>query len=246
MEPTLQGKVTLVTGAAGVIGRATTQAFRREGATVVGVDIRADPGGCDLYVEADLTDDDAVRAVFARVDSAYGHLDVLFSNAGVALPGDGSVVETRTELWERTLRVNLTSMFLAAKYAVPLILRGGGGAIVNTASLLGTMGSAEQGVAYAASKGAVLALTTETAVGFAKQGLRVNCVSPGPVETPLFTDGVDQAARARRLVHAPTGRFSLAEEVAEAVVFLASDRASHINGMNLRVDGGMAVAYVTP
>jgi NAD(P)-dependent dehydrogenase (short-subunit alcohol dehydrogenase family) len=126
------------------------------------------------------------------------------------------------------------------------MIKGGGGAIVNTASLLGSVGSAEQGVAYAASKGAVLALTRETAVGYAKSGIRVNSVSPGPVETPLFTDLVDYAGRSRRLVHAPTGRFTYAEEIAEVASFLASSRASHVNGTDLKVDGGMAIAYLTP
>ncbi len=240
----LHDRIALITGVNGVIGRATAAAFRAEGATVVGLDVREGDAEVDCFLPADVTDSDQLRAAARELDERFGRLDVLFNNAGVALAGDGSVVSTPVDVWERTLRVNLTSMFLVQKHLLPLILRSGG-AVVNTASLLGSVGSAEQGVAYAASKAAVLALTRETAVGFATHGLRVNAVSPGPVETPLFTDLVDDDGRQRRLVHAPTGRFTQAEEVAQAAVFLASDRASHINGVNLPVDGGMAVAYLT-
>lgn len=241
----LAGKVAVITGAAGRIGRATTAAFHREGATVVGFDIRDEPTDCDRFVVVDLSDEGEVAAAFAEVDAAYGRLDILFSNAGVALAEDDNVLRTNLDVWHRTIAANLTSMFLVNKHGIPLILRGGG-AVVNTASLLGTMGSAVPGIAYTATKGAVLALTADVAVEFARKGLRANSVSPGPVETPLFTDGLDDAGRQRRLVHVPTGRFTEAEEIAEAVVFLASDRASHITGIDLKVDGGMSNAYVTP
>jgi NAD(P)-dependent dehydrogenase (short-subunit alcohol dehydrogenase family) len=242
----LQGKIAVITGASGVIGRAATAVFQREGATVVGIDVKDSGTECEHFVQADLTVAEQVRETFADVQGRFGGLDALFSNAGVALENDGSVVSTPTSVWDDTLRINVRSMFLVNKHGVELMLRNGGGSIVNTASLLGSVGSADQGVAYAASKGAVLALTRETAVGYAKRGIRVNSVSPGPVETPLFTDLVDDAGRSRRLVHAPTGRFTYAEEIAEVVAFLVSDRASHVNGINVNVDGGMSVAYVTP
>lgn len=241
----LENKVAVITGAAGRIGRATTAAFQREGATVVGLDVREQPTECELFIRAELSDEGEVMAAFAEVDARFGRLDVLFSNAGVALPDDDNVLRTDLDVWHRTIAANLTSMFLVNKHGIPLLLRGGG-ALVNTASLLGTMGSAVPGIAYTATKGAVLALTADVAVEFARKGLRANSISPGPVETPLFTTGLDDAGRQRRLVHVPTGRFTEAEEIAEAVVFLASDRASHINGIDLKIDGGMSIAYVTP
>lgn len=243
---TLDGKIAVITGAAGKIGRATTATFRREGATVVGFDIREEPTDCDHFVRVELSDEAQVAAAFAEVDERYGRIDVLFSNAGVALLEDDNVLRTSMDTWQRTIAANLTSMFLVNKHGIPLILRDGGGALVNTASLLGSMGSAVPGISYTATKGAVLALTADVAVEFARQGLRANSISPGPVETPLFTDGLDEAGRQRRLVHVPTGRFTEAEEIAEAVAFLASDRASHINGIDLKIDGGMSIAYVTP
>lgn len=241
----LENKVAVITGAAGRIGRATTAAFIREGATVVGLDIREQQTDCELLLPVDLSDEEQVAGAFAQIEERYGRLDVLFSNAGVALPDDDNVLRTSIDAWHRTIAANLTSMFLVNKHGIPLLLRGGG-ALVNTASLLGTMGSAVPGIAYTATKGAVLALTADVAVEFARKGLRANSISPGPVETPLFTSGLDEAGRRRRLVHVPTGRFTEAEEIAEAVVFLASDRASHINGIDLKIDGGMSVAYVTP
>ncbi|UOQ56843.1 SDR family oxidoreductase [Leucobacter allii] len=242
----LDGKIAVITGAGGRIGRATTAAFHREGATVIGMDIDAGPTACDRFVAIDLADEPAVATAFETIGAEFGGIDVLFSNAGVALAEDANVLDTGLAVWERTLRSNLTSMFLANKHGIPQILARGGGAVVNTASLLGSMGSAIPGISYSASKGAVIALTADIAVEFARRGLRANSISPGPVETPLFTDHADDAGRRRRLVHVPTGRFTRAEEVAESVVFLASDRASHITGVDLKIDGGMAIAYVTP
>lgn len=241
----LANKTAVITGAAGRIGRATTAAFQREGATVIGLDIREAETACDRFLTVDLSNEDQVVAAFARIDEEFDTLDILFSNAGVALPEDDNVLRTSLDAWHRTVAANLTSMFLVNKHGIPLLLRGGG-ALVNTASLLGTMGSAVPGIAYTATKGAVLALTADVAVEFARKGLRANSISPGPVETPLFTDGLDEAGRRRRLVHVPTGRFTEAEEIAESVVFLASDRASHITGIDLKIDGGMSNAYVTP
>ncbi|CAG7608676.1 SDR family oxidoreductase [Leucobacter soli] len=242
----LEDKVAVITGAAGMIGRATTAAFHREGAVVVGLDVREQATDCEVFLTADLSDEAQVARAFAQIDDRFGRLDVLFSNAGVALPDDDNVLRTGIDVWQRTIAANLTSMFLVNKHGIPLMLRGGGGSLINTASLLGSMGSAVPGIAYTATKGAVLALTADVAVEFARKGLRANTISPGPVETPLFTTGLDEAGRQRRLVHVPTGRFTEAAEIAESVVFLASDRASHINGIDLKIDGGMSVAYVTP
>ncbi len=242
----LENKVAVITGAAGRIGRATLEVFHREGATVVGFDIREEETSCDMFVAVDLSIEAQVIDAFKQVEARFGRLDVLFSNAGVALSTDDNVLRTSLETWHSTIAANLTSMFLVNKHGIPSMLRTGGGSLVNTASLLGTMGSAVPGIAYTATKGAVLALTADVAVEFARQGLRANSISPGPVETPLFTDGLDEAGRQRRLVHVPTGRFTEPEEIAEAVAFLSSDRASHINGIDLKIDGGMSIAYVTP
>ncbi|MBK0417462.1 SDR family oxidoreductase [Leucobacter sp. CSA1] len=241
----LENKIAVVTGAAGLIGRATAEALRREGAVVVGMDRRDAPHACDRFIVAELSDEEAVAAAFARVDAEFGRLDVLCSNAGIAPAEDGSVISTDLSAWEMTVRANLTSMFLVNKHGIPLMLRGGGGSLVNTASMLGSLGSAVPGIAYSATKGGVLALTADIAVEFAKQGLRANTVSPGPVETPLFTELVDEEGRRRRLDFVPTGRFTHAEEVAEAIVFLASDRSSHVNGLDLKIDGGASISFVT-
>lgn len=238
-------KIAVVTGAAGQIGGATVAALRREDATVIGLDRRSPTAECDDFYVVDLSDQDAVRDAFEQIATKYGSIDVLASNAGVALADDGNVIDTELATWEATLRANLTSMFLVNKYALPLLLKRGG-SIVNTASLLGSLGSAIPGIAYSASKGAVLSITADIAVEFARQGIRANCVSPGPVETPLFTDNVDEEGRNRRLHYIPTGRFTQPAEVAETIVFLASDRASHITGQDLKVDGGAAASYIPP
>ncbi|MEV0392243.1 SDR family oxidoreductase [Polymorphospora rubra] len=241
----LSDKVAVITGAAGAIGREALAVFRREGATVVGVDIHGD-ADADLFLTADLTDEAQVAGVYRRVADEFGRVDVLFNNAGIALPDDGSVLDTSVDVFERVLRVNLLSVFLCCKHGIPHLLAGGGGAVVNTASLVASMGSAVSQIAYTASKGAVLSLSREIAVEFARRGIRVNAISPGPVETPLLATLFSPEQKERRLVHVPPGRFAQPHEIAEAAAFLASDAASYVNGTEFRVDGGITAAYVTP
>lgn len=235
----------MVTGAAGVIGSHTMRVFRREGATVAGADLE-EPDGADLGIKADLTDPSAVEALYRTVRERFGKIDVLFNNAGIAVPDDRSVLETDLGAWNRVMQANVTSVFLCCKYGIPHLLDSGGGSVINTASLVARMGSAASQIAYTASKGAVLAMSREMGVEFARRGIRVNALSPGPVDTPLLRGLFDSDQAARRLVHVPMGRFARAEEVAEAVAFLASDAASYVNATEFLVDGGIAAAYVTP
>jgi NAD(P)-dependent dehydrogenase (short-subunit alcohol dehydrogenase family) len=241
---TLDGKVCVVTGAAGVIGRETVAVFTREGATVAGVDVTGEADAA-LFLTADLTDPVQVQAAYRAVAERFGRIDVLFNNAGIALPEDGSVLDTGLETWNRVIEANLTSVFLCCKYGIPHLLRGGGGSVINTASLVARMGSAVSQVAYTASKGGVLSLSRELGIEFAKQGVRVNALCPGPVETPLLRAMFGPEESARRLVHVPPGRFARAKEIAEAVAFLASDASSYINAAEFLVDGGISAAYVT-
>ncbi|BCJ65804.1 SDR family oxidoreductase [Polymorphospora rubra] len=241
----LSDKVAVITGAAGAIGREALAVFRREGATVVGVDIHGD-ADADLFLTADLTDEAQVAGVYRRVAAEFGRVDVLFNNAGIAVPDDGSVLDTSVDVFEHVLRANLLSVFLCCKHGIPHLLTAGGGAVVNTASLVASMGSAVSQIAYTASKGAVLSLSREIAVEFARRGIRVNAISPGPVETPLLATLFSPEQKERRLVHVPPGRFARPHEIAEAAAFLASDAASYVNGTEFRVDGGITAAYVTP
>jgi NAD(P)-dependent dehydrogenase (short-subunit alcohol dehydrogenase family) len=243
----LAGKVCVVTGAAGGIGSATVARFGEEGATVVGVDLgESSPG--DLALAADVTDEAAVRDLFARVRSEYGHVDVLFNNAGISPGDDGSVLDTSLEAWQRVQDVNLRSVFLCCKHGIPHLLESGGGSVINTASFVAVMGAATSQISYTASKGGVLALTRELGVEFARRGVRVNALCPGPVNTPLLRElyASDPEQAARRLVHLPMGRFAEALELANAVVFLASDESSYITASTFLVDGGLSGAYVTP
>lgn len=240
----LGGKVCVVTGAAGVIGSHTVRVFQREGATVAAVDLEK-PEGADLAIQADLTDPPSVERLYRSVREQFGRIDVLFNNAGIALPEDGSVLNTSLEAWDRVMRVNVMSVFLCCKYGIPHLLDGGHGSVVNTASLVARTGSAASQIAYTASKGAVLSMSREMGIEFAKRGVRVNALSPGPVDTPLLRSLFDPAQTARRLVHVPMGRFAKPEEVAEAVAFLASDAASYVNATEFLVDGGITAAYVT-
>ena len=240
----LDGKVCVVTGAAGVIGGETVNVLTREGAVVAGVDVQGTVDAA-LFLRADLTDADQVRSMYAAVAERFGRIDVLFNNAGIALPADGSVLDTELATWNRVIEVNLTSIFLCCKYGIPHLLRTGGGSVINTSSVVAKVGSAASQIAYTASKGGVLSLSRELGIEFAKRGVRVNALCPGPVDTPLLRALFDPKEEARRLVHIPSGRFARAREIAEAVGFLASDASSYINATDFVVDGGMTSAYVT-
>jgi NAD(P)-dependent dehydrogenase (short-subunit alcohol dehydrogenase family) len=243
----LDGKVCVITGAASGIGAATAQLFRSEGATVVGVDL-AEAEWADLALTADVTDAGAVEGVYARTREEYGSVDVLFNNAGISPDDDTSVLDTSLEAWQRVQDVNLKSVFLCCKYGIPHLLETGGGSVINTASFVAVMGAATSQISYTASKGGVLALSRELGVQFARQGVRVNALCPGPVNTPLLQElfAKDPEKAARRLVHLPMGRFAEPREIAQGVLFLASDDSSYVTASTFLVDGGLAGAYVTP
>jgi NAD(P)-dependent dehydrogenase (short-subunit alcohol dehydrogenase family) len=242
----LDGKIAVITGATGSIGRETVNVFKREGATVVAVDVREGETSADHFIQADLTNELAVANLYAEAYEKYGRLDVLFNNAGIAVNEDASVLDTELDVWNHVVNVNMTSVFLCCKYGIPYLQRSGGGSVINTASLVASIGSATSQIAYTASKGGVLALTRELGVEFARQGIRVNSISPGPVETPLLKTLFSPEESERRLVHVPYGRFAQAHEIAEAVAFLASDNASYVNAVDFKIDGGITAAYVTP
>jgi len=244
----------VITGAASGIGRASARRFAAEGARVCVVDL-ADEAGEQvaaevdgLYLHADVTDADAVAGAYARAAEQFGGIDVLFNNAGISPPDDVSVLDTSVEAWQRVQDVNLSSVFLCCKHGIPHLLARGGGSVVNTASFVAVMGAATSQISYTASKGGVLALSRELGVEFARRGVRVNALCPGPVNTPMLRElyAADPEQAARRLVHLPLGRFAEAEEIAAAACFLASDDASYITASTFMVDGGLSGAYVTP
>ena len=243
----LSGKVCVITGAAGGIGGATAAVFEREGAQVVGVDLLEHTVG-SLSLTADVTDESAVSELYARVRRELGRIDVLFNNAGISPTDDASVLETGLDAWERVQTTNLRSVFLCCKHGIPHVLESGGGSVINTASFVAVMGSATSQISYTASKGGVLALSRELGVEFDKRGVRVNALCPGPVDTPLLRElyAADPVAAQRRLVHVPMGRFANADEIANAVLFLASDESSYVNATEFLVDGGISGAYTTP
>lgn len=243
----LAGKVCVITGAAGGIGSATADRFAIEGATVVGVDVLDHSVG-DLALRADVAEEDSVATLFDDVRQRFGRIDVLFNNAGISPPDDASVLDTPLEAWERVQAVNLRSVFLCCKHGIPHLLETGGGSVINTASFVALLGSATSQISYTASKGGVLALSRELGVEFARSGVRVNALCPGPVDTPLLQElyALDPDQAARRLVHVPMGRFGRAEEIANAALFLASDEASYVNATAFIVDGGISGAYTTP
>jgi NAD(P)-dependent dehydrogenase (short-subunit alcohol dehydrogenase family) len=243
----LEGKVCVITGVAGGIGAATAGLFAREGARVVGVDLVEHSIG-ELPLQADLIDENAVRYIYTCAREKLGRVDVLFNNAGISPADDASVLDTAVEAWERVQAVNLRSVFLCCKHGIPHLLEGGGGSVINTASFVAVLGAATSQISYTASKGGVLALSRELGVEFARRGVRVNALCPGPVDTPLLRElyATDPDQAARRLVHVPMGRFANAHEIATAALFLASDESSYITATAFTVDGGITGAYTTP
>ncbi len=253
----LANKVALITGAGSGIGRESALLFAKEGAAIAVVDLNeaagqetvalvAAAGGKAVFIRADVSKAADVEPMIAATESAFGGLHVLFNNAGIFHPDDGSVLDTEEAIWDLTININLKGVFLGCKYGIPALLRSGGGSIINTASFVAVVGAATAQIAYTASKGGVLSLTREIAVEFARQNIRVNALCPGPVETPLLEELLaDPARRQRRLVHIPPGRFAKAQEIAQAALFLATDEASFVNGSTFLVDGGITAAYVT-
>ena len=243
----LDDKVCVVTGAASGIGAESARLFSAEGATVVGVDL-ADGAVGDLAIQADVTDPEQVEAMYTRTREEFGRIDILFNNAGISPQDDASVLDTSLDAWQRVQDVNLKSVFLCCKYGIPHVLEGGGGSVINTASFVATMGAATSQISYTASKGGVLALSRELGVEFARRGVRVNALCPGPVNTPLLQElfAKDPEKAQRRLVHLPMGRFAEVGEIAQAALFLASDDSSYVTASTFLVDGGLTSAYVTP
>jgi NAD(P)-dependent dehydrogenase (short-subunit alcohol dehydrogenase family) len=242
----LADKVCVITGAASGIGAETARIFAEEGAKIVGVDIKAG-AEADLAIEADVTDEEQVRGMYSRARSELGRIDVLFNNAGISPDDDASVLETSVEAWQRVQDANLRSVFLCCKHGIPHLLEAGGGSVINTASFVAVMGSAVSQISYTASKGGVVSLSRELGVEFAPQGVRVNALCPGPVNTPLLQElfAKDPEKARRRLVHLPMGRFAEAEEVARAALFLAGDDSSYVTASTFLVDGGLSGAYLT-
>jgi NAD(P)-dependent dehydrogenase (short-subunit alcohol dehydrogenase family) len=247
MAGRLEGKVCVVTGAASGIGAETARLFSEEGATVVGADPSADSLG-QLQLAVDVTQEDQVEGMYARVREEFGHVDVLFNNAGINPSDDSSAVDTALEAWQRVQDVNLRSVFLCCKHGIPHLLDTGGGSVINTASFVAVVGAAVSQISYTASKGGVLAMSRELGVEFARRGVRVNALCPGPVNTPLLQElfASDPEKAARRLVHLPMGRFAEAREIAQGALFLASDDSSYVTASTFLVDGGLSGAYVTP
>ena len=254
----LAGKTAVITGTGGGIGRQSALRFADQGAAIVGADLNGPAneetarlvehaGGAMVALTVDVTDDDAVGDLFATAIARFGHVDVVFNNAGVMLPADDDLFNTAEDIIDRTLAINVKGVINGCKHGVLALRQAGGGSIINTASFVASVGAATPQIAYTASKGAVLALTRELAVVHAREGIRVNALSPGPLNTELLMSFLDtEDKRQRRLVHVPMGRFGEAVEMANAALFLASDESSYVTGANLAVDGGLTAAYVTP
>ncbi len=250
----LKGKVAVITGGASGIGLATARRFAAEGATVVIGDMNPETGEAaaaevgGLFVTVNVTDEAEVNNLFDTAQSTYGSLDIAFNNAGISPPDDDSIETTELPAWDKVQEVNLKSVYLCSRAALRHMVKQQSGSIINTASFVAVMGSATSQISYTASKGGVLAMTRELGVQFARQGIRVNALCPGPVNTPLLQElfAKDPERAQRRLVHIPKGRFAEAEELAAAVAFLASDDASFITASTFLVDGGISGAYVTP
>ncbi len=250
----LTNRVAVITGGASGIGLASARRLASEGARVVVVDLNGEAGEQvaeeldGLFVAADVTSPEDNARIYDTAVETYGRVDIAFHNAGISPPEDDSILETGLEVWRRVQEVNLTSVYLGCQAVIPHMQRQGKGSIINTASFVATMAAATSQISYTASKGGVLAMTRELGVQFAREGIRVNALSPGPVNTPLLKElfASDPERAARRLVHIPVGRFGEPEEIAAAVAFLASDDSSFITASNFLVDGGISAAYVTP
>ena len=254
----LSGKVALITGAGGGIGRATTLLFSSHGAQVVAVDIdkvnglktvqmSEEQGGDTLFVEANIALATDCENMIRRTTEHYGKLDILFNNAGIMHPDDSHATDTEENIWDMTMDINLKGVFFGCKYGIPALRNNGGGSVINTASFVAFMGAATPQIAYTASKVGVLAMTRELAIVHASENIRFNALCPGPLHTEMLMKFLDtERKKQRRLVHIPIGRFGLAEEMAEAALYLGSDESSYVTGTDFRVDGGITAAYVTP
>jgi NAD(P)-dependent dehydrogenase (short-subunit alcohol dehydrogenase family) len=253
----LEGKVCVITGAGGGMGREAARLFTAEGARVCVADVSREaadetvglcPEGTAFAHEVDVADEDAVRALYIATAERFGGVDVLYNNAGISPADDASILETNLDAWQRVQDVNTTGVFLCCKHGIPHLLERGGGSVINVASFVAILGAATSQISYTASKGAVLSLSRELAVQFARRGVRVNALCPGPVETPLLLRiwGDDPGGAERRLVHLPMGRLAKPREIVNAALFLASDESSYVNGATFLVDGGLTAAYVTP
>jgi NAD(P)-dependent dehydrogenase (short-subunit alcohol dehydrogenase family) len=251
----LKDKVCVITGAARGMGREAALLFSEEGARVCVADVVDDDGEATakecadgFFFKVDVTDPDSVQAMYDATKEHFGGVDVLYNNAGIMPADDSSILETDLDAWQRVQDVNTRGVYLCCKFGIPHLLERGGGSVINVASFVALMGAATSQISYTASKGAVLAMTRELAVEFARRGVRVNALCPGPVETPLlmrlFADS--PGALERRMVHIPIGRFAQPREVVQGALFLASDDSSYVTGATFLVDGGLTAAYVTP
>ena len=257
MSGRLEGKVCVITGAGGGMGRDAAILFTEQGARVCAADISTELAeetvklcapGTALGIAANVADEDDVRRMFAAAKSEFGGVDVIYNNAGISPADDDSILVTETDAWQRVQDVNTKGVFLCCKHGIPYLLERGGGSVINVASFVAILGAATSQISYTASKGAVLSMSRELAVQFARQGVRVNALCPGPVETPLLLRifGDDPAAYERRRIHLPMGRLAKPREIVNAALFLASDESSYVNGATFLVDGGLTAAYVTP
>jgi NAD(P)-dependent dehydrogenase (short-subunit alcohol dehydrogenase family) len=254
MQQRLQDRVAVITGAGSGIGLASVRRLAAEGALVVAADIDEEAGKAAAaevrgdFIAADVSVEDDVERLYESVVRQHGRVDIAFHNAGISPAEDDSILDTRLDAWQRVQQVNLTSVYLCCKHVIPYMRRQGKGSIINTASFVAVLGAATSQISYTASKGGVLALSRELGVQFAREGIRVNALCPGPVNTPLLKElfAKDPERAARRMVHIPMGRFGEADEIAAAVAFLASDDASFITASSFLVDGGISSAYVTP